>query len=137
MAFKSIGTLAGEVLVKAKAARANQVAHEIGPSHNRAKRKAGSGAQSNREEDSAHLLTGGVSREHGNEVTRASGDQHASGSHEGVTAGRTPYRATTLQSLNIMLRDRRAVVSGRAPRPAARLSLVTVDGVLVAPAAHG
>lgn len=76
MAFKSIGTLAGEVLVKAKAARANQVAPKFdGDRRNRLGGKADDPrAQSTRD---AQLLSGEGSASNGMDGKSGGGEPSA------------------------------------------------------------
>ena len=72
MAMRHISKALAGVMADIEAKRAANGPHELGPDDNRAERKARPGAQSNREEASAHLLAGGVAGSNGNGKDRGS-----------------------------------------------------------------
>ncbi len=79
--MKRIGEIAARLVanpIELVAAANQSAAHELCPDDNRAERKARPGAQSNREEASAHLLAGGVAgsmgKDRGSVATPASPD---------------------------------------------------------------
>ncbi len=124
MTFRSIGTLAGDVLRK---------------SERTAQRRALKFAASRpgeESEGSPALLVDAPAPSGSNEVTRASGDQHASDSHEGVTARTvaTPPRGELKLIRKVppvsgrRPRAQQFAASGLPPAPALGLRLITVNG---------
>jgi len=132
MAFKSIGTLACDVLKKAEAARADNAAREFGRSQHRVERKVGSGATDSGEARPSHLLTEGR--------PASNGKKRGEANPASLTQDRQKAESERYPSPNwppIMLVVSRdgcaAPPQGRVPRPAVHLSLVTMDGVHAAP----
>lgn len=96
MAFKSIGTLAGDVLVKAKAARANQVALKFGAPHlTRREAEGGEALAQSALEPDAQLLNGEGSVSNGNKLAGRDGD-HARPGSDGFPASTIASRSMTI-----------------------------------------